>query len=235
MLLYLGKEQGLGSVLPQVGIHVENGKLELIQLGMFFAGLVWTGMVLPIKYERARSQLEMKDRLIEELLEEHRQSLVNVLRERIQMPAHRIFTRLFFPRTKRIRGFRRGTELVSEEIPGLTDKTSSGKLIFGVDPVVEGIVGQAYLEGKILIDFDAGNVEKHNLNPAQELKIGAVQFCAAVPIFDEDSNENIIGVMSLDSEELINSAELSREQREELEHFLKYYGGIFTYFLKKVG
>jgi len=207
-------------------IFTNSTKVEDYKFWSFLLGILVSGGWLPVQLAVLKSDLANTKNKFQKFVEYNKQLQIDTLCSDIKAHNHPFSTRVFIPKTDFFSVFKKKEnkkyKLNLKEINGISDNHHTKVLSFKVDgKTTEGLVGKAFKERAIVIDFDVSNNNTYQLTNAQKIKVGDVNFCSAIPIFDK--KENIIAVLSVDSTEMIQRDD---ERLRYFEKFLRYYASF---------
>ena len=201
--------------------------LEWAQFVSFLIGLSITGIWLPTELIYLKRKLDRKEKLLRESRLYHKMTFIELIESELGLGDLGLSTQIFKPQKRWIPRLWNSlvhgkTVLQLYTFEGMSDAFPYKTLSFSVGKKsVEGLVGKAYKTKLLCIDFDLDDND-YQLTEVQKNKIGNLEFCATIPIFNS-SESKINAILSVDSTKKLR---LNKSQRKSLENFMRNYAAL---------
>jgi len=206
-LIFIGENNSLLNWLYEHNFFSNKNEIQRYQTYSFVSGLIFSAIILPISHNKIKTKKNSLEKKNVELLKEYKNKFIENLKTNIGQHNTIFNVRIFEP-SKGIISFWNSlwygkTCLILKKYAGITDEFPHKTLKFEISKKkTQGVVGKSFKEKAIYIDTDLSN-NNYDLTEAHKLKIGEIGFCAAIPIFN-NSEDKIIKVLSIDSQEVVN-------------------------------
>ena len=226
LLIFIGKNDLILNWLVENEVLSENLDLQKTQLVCFIIGIFWAGLWLPIQHSILKTKQKKKDQQFIELLSYNKENYFKLIKNKLKAHNVQFNTRMFRPQ-KGIQGWwnrnlRGKTILELISVKGISDNFHHKTLHFEINKnEKQGLVGQCYSDKKLWVDLNLAE-NNYALTQQHKSKIGNVEFCSAIPIFNKDQSK-VNAILSVDSQEKFNFSETERKDWEE--HMI-YYGAF---------
>jgi hypothetical protein len=221
IFIFLGRNTYLFEYFQKKGIFGFNKGSDIIyiQTYFFFIGIVWVGLIFPLRYAYVKKKQKQQNLIHSELIEYNKKLLFKYPQTMYKTLNTNFNTRIFVPKKGILSFLKKSTTLVPQEYSGLTNKLEEKKLNFCVNnSTTQGMVGKSFKEKEIFIDFDMSNQNKYELTENQKRLVRDAKFCSTIPILD--NNNQAIAVLAVDS-----NKKIKRTQNIEYiwkEHLIEY-------------
>lgn len=227
ILIFLGRNSYVFNYFKENEMFWLNMKSDItyIQTYFFFIGIIWVGLVFPIRYAYIKNKQKKENIIHSELIEYNKKLLFKYPQTLYKSLNINFNTRIFVPKRGLFEYFKNGTTLVPKEYKGLTNKLEEKKLNFCVNNgATQGMVGKSFKEKEIFIDFDMTNQNKYELTENQKRLVRDAKFCSTIPILD--NNNQTIAVLAVDSNRKI-------KRTQNIEHIWKEHMIEYASFVTK--
>lgn len=206
-LIYVGKDSSFFTWIKTTIQSFNDIDVVKTQFYSFFIGTFWVGVYNPIHFEILRRKFYIKNSKYTDLLENNKNTYLQILKQDAGIPMANIKLRLFFPKrsiTAFIKRILYGeVTLVMKHKQGITDKFHANNISFkAFKDHQEGMVGKSYSSKKGMCDFNLATQNEYFLTDKQKIQVGNTKFCSTVPIFGKDS-QKVKAILSIDSDEQI--------------------------------
>lgn len=226
LLIFIGRNDLFLKWLVKKEVLSENLDLEKIQLWCFIIGIFWAGLWLPIQHSILKTKQEKINQQFIELLSYNKENYFKLIKNKLKAYDVQFNTRIFKPQ-KGIKGWWNRNlrdkiilELIT--VSGISDEFHHKTLYFEINKdETQGLVGRCFSNQKLWVDL---NLEKNNYELTQQhkTKIGSVEFCSAIPIFNKDQSK-VNAILSVDSKEKFN---FDITKSKDWEEHMIYYGAF---------
>tara|TARA_R110000744_G_scaffold74008_1_gene148012 strand:+ start:2210 stop:2956 length:747 start_codon:yes stop_codon:yes gene_type:complete len=225
-LIFIGKNDLMFKWLVKEEILSTTLDIEKAQLFCFILGIFWAGLWLPIQHSRLKTKQKKKDEQFIELLNYNKESYFELIKNKLNAYNVKFDTHIFRPQ-KGIIGFwqrkvNKKTILKLINVKGISDTFHHKSLTFEVNKLeTQGLVGKTFKEQTLSVDLD---LTKNNYSLTQQHlnKLGTVEFCSAIPIYNEEQTK-INAILSVDSQEKFN---FSKQNSLDWEKHMVYYAAF---------
>lgn len=219
---YLSQDNNILTWLQDNGYIGSKINIDFIQNSMSIMSILLTFILLTVPYIlsdlRCKSYKSQRDILIKS----NKDIFETTLKHELNLEHCKLNVRIFVPRLTIIQSIRKKFKLSNilyyhiKNINGLAEKDITDNLKFQVFPNKQGLVGECYVQKAVLYDDDMENSNEtnYNLTHYQIAKTNKLKFILVCPIFSEA--EEIIAIISLDSEDTIKMQEGSKDTLRKL-------------------
>lgn len=231
LLIFVGENDTLLQWFHKHDI-ISNENIKPFQTFSFITGLTFSALIFPIIHNKTKNNKENLEIKNNELLKEYKNKFIENLRTNLGQH-NTVFNVRIFEQNKDVISFwnnfwHKRKYLVLKNFSGVTDDFPHKTLKFEVSKdKTQGVVGKSFKEKAIYIDTDLSN-NHYELTEAHKIKIGEIEFCAAIPIFNNSENK-IIKVLSIDSPNKIN---LNEQQKKIFEKQIILLAAFVDKYLK---
>ena len=223
LLIFVGKNDLILNWLVENNVLSSSLNLEKTQLGCFITGIFWAGLWLPIQHSRLKTKQNNKDNQFIELLNYNKESYFKLIKNKLNTYNTSFDTHIFRPQKGILglwnRKINKKTILKLINVKGISDTFHHKSLTFEINKTeTQGLVGKTYVEKTLSVDL---NLAENNYSLTQQhlTKLGTVEFCSAIPIYNEEQTK-INAILSVDSQEKFNFNEQNSLDWEE--HMIYY-------------
>ncbi len=225
-LIFMGKNDMIIAALIKNDVLSEKINIQNIQFWLFLTGIMWSGFWLPIETIMIKKRYRKKSALFYDLLEYDKQNHFQLIKEKIKEFNTPFNTRIFKPINGLIGLWNKyvlnRTILCLTTVKGISDSYHHNSLQFTVSAkTVEGMVGKSYHEKALCVDLDLTD-NNYFLSEAQISKIGNIQFCSTIPIFNKNQNK-IQAIVAVDS---TTKLDFNEEEKVHWRDHMVYYAAF---------
>jgi len=223
LLMYIGKNDWILNTLVERDILSPELDIEKAQLICFLIGILWAGIWLPIEHYQLKSKQNKKDIQFIELLQYNKESYFKLIKNKLGTHSVNFKTYLFRPQ-KGIVGFwnriiYNKTVLKLIHVNGISDVFHHKSLRFvNSKNETQGLVGKTLKDKTLSVDLNLAEND-YSLTRQHLIKLGAIEFCSAIPIYNGDETK-IIAILSVDSLQKFNFS--TQNSRDWEEHMIYY-------------
>ncbi|WP_339698360.1 hypothetical protein [uncultured Marixanthomonas sp.] len=223
LLIFIGKNDLFLNWLVDKNILSSSLDIERTQLICFIIGIFWAGLWLPIEHSRLKSKQSEKDKQFVELLDYHKYTYFELIKNKLKEYNVSYSTRVFRPQKGIVgwwnREINKRTILELITIEGISDRFHHKTLHFEINKTeIQGLVGKCYNDKRLWVDLNLAEND-YALTDQHRIKIGNVEFCSAIPIFNKDQTK-VNAVLSVDSQTKFTFNEQNRTDWEQ--HMIIY-------------
>lgn len=226
LLIFIGKNDLILNWLVENNILSPKLNLEKTQLVCFIIGIFWAGLWLPIQHSKLRTKQNKKDEQFIELLTYNKDSYFELIKNKLNAYNVNFDTHIFRPQKGIVglwnRKVRKKTILKLITVKGISDTFHHKSLTFEINKTeTQGLVGKAFKEQTLSVDLNLAEND-YSLTQQHLTKLGTVEFCSAIPIYNEEQTK-VNAILSVDSQEKFNFSEQnSRDWEKHMIYFAAF-------------
>lgn len=226
LLIFIGKNDLILNWLVENNVLSSNLNIEKTQLICFIIGIFWAGLWLPIQHSRLKVKQGKKDKQFIELLNYNKDSYFKLIKNKLKAHNVNFDTHIFRPQ-KGIIGFwnrniNKKTILKLIQVNGISDTFHHKSLRFEINKnETQGLVGKSFKNKTLSVDLNLADND-YALTQQHLTKLGTVEFCSAIPIFNGDETK-VNAILSVDSQQKFN---FSEENSRDWEEHMIYYAAF---------
>lgn len=231
-LIYIAKNDYFLCKLKEVKVISDDTNITEIQFWCFIVGIIWAGALLPINHVRQKKENKKKTEVLNELIEYNKGILFKMAVSEMNLSNKTLNTRIFKPQKGIIGAYHQylcnKRVLKLHHIKGVSDPFHHKTLKFEVtENDAQGMVGMSFKNHVINVDLDL-STNNYNITDVQRTKIGNIEFCSTIPIFNQDESK-VVAVVAVDSEQKLN---LDDNQKKVWKQHLTMYAAFIDKHIK---
>lgn len=226
LLIFIGKNDLILNWLVEKNILSSSLDLERTQLVCFIGGIFWAGLWLPIQHSILKTKQNKKNEQFIELLKYNKESYFELIKNKLNAYNTKFDTHIFRPQKGIVglwnRKVHKKIVLKLINVKGISDTFHHKTLTFEINKLhTQGLIGKTFEKKTLSVDLDLTEND-YSLTQQHLTKLGTVEFCSAIPIYNEEQTK-VNAILSVDSKEKFN---FSEQNSLDWERHMIYYAAF---------